>query len=251
LRSRRRGSTKGPATGRPFGPLLARINIPDARVETHQGDEVTAKSARAPTGLAPARAWPDKLAPKPSRVTFERAAVVPYGGFVAWQAVHDHGHVKPGQQVLVVGASGAVGSFAVQLAKASGAEVTAVCSTRNVEMVRSLGADHVVDYTREDFADGWLRYDLIVDVFGRSRVSRLRRALAARGRSVIVGGEGDRWIGGIQRQLGHPALAVRTADAGYIRRQGTRSESAPAKPSPQRRTGHADPRSDLPTDRDR
>src|SRR5919201_258679 len=148
-----------------------------------------------------ARASQDKLAPKPSSVPFELAAVVPYAGFAAWQAVHDHGRVEPGQRVLVVGASGAVGSFAVQLAKVSGAEVTGVCGTRSVEMVRSLGADHVVDYTREDFADGRLRYDLIVDVFGRTSISRLRRALAARGRLVIVGGEGGRWVGGIQRQL--------------------------------------------------
>jgi NADPH:quinone reductase-like Zn-dependent oxidoreductase len=110
---------------------------------------------------------------------------VPYGGFAAWQAVHDHGHVKPGQQVLVVGASDAVGSFAVQLAKVSSAEVTGAGSTRNVEMARALGADHVVDYTRQDFADGRLRYDLIVDALGRSQVSRLRRALVTRGRSVI------------------------------------------------------------------
>jgi len=92
--------------------------------------------------------------------------------------------------VLVVAGSGAMGSFAVQLAKASGAEFTAVCSIRNVEMVRSLGADHVVEYTREDFADGRVRYDRIMDVFGRNSVSRLRRAVTTRGRLVIVGGEG-------------------------------------------------------------
>ena len=103
--------------------------------------------------------------------------------------------------MLVVAGSGAMGSFAVQLAKASGAEFTAVCSIRNVEMVRSLGADHVVEYTREDFADGRVRYDRIMDVFGRNSVSRLRRALTTPGRLVIVGGDGDRWIGGIQRQL--------------------------------------------------
>jgi NADPH:quinone reductase-like Zn-dependent oxidoreductase len=165
----------------------------------HVGDQVygTCRGAFAEY----ARASQDKLASKPNSLTFEQAAVVPYGGFAAWQAVHDRGRVEAGQQVLVVGGSGAVGSFAVQLAKASGAEVTAVCSARNVEMVRSLGADHVVDYTREDFADGRVRYDRIVDVFGRNSVARLRRALTSRGRLVIVGGEGDRWIGGIQRQL--------------------------------------------------
>ena len=165
----------------------------------HVGDQVygTCRGAFAEY----ARASQDKLASKPNSLTFEQAAVVPYAGFAAWQAVHDRGRVEAGQQVLVVGGSGAVGSFAVQLAKASGAEVTAVCSARNVEMVRSLGADHVLDYTREDFADGRVRYDRIIDVFGRNSVSRLRRALTSRGRLVIVGGEGDRWIGGIQRQL--------------------------------------------------
>ena len=148
-----------------------------------------------------ARASQTKLAPKPRTITFEQAAVMPYGGFAAWQAVHDHGHVQPGQQVLVIGASGAVGSIVVQLARVSGAEVTGVCSPRNADVVRSLGAHHVVDYTREDFADGRAAYDLIVDVFGRNPVNTLRRALARRGRLVIVGGEGDRWIGGIQRQL--------------------------------------------------
>jgi NADPH:quinone reductase-like Zn-dependent oxidoreductase len=165
----------------------------------HVGDEVYGACRGAFAEYA--RASQDKLAPKPSSLTFEQAAVVPYGGFAAWQAVHDHGHVAAAQRVLVVGSSGAIGSFAVQLAKVSGAQVTGVCSTRNVEVVRSLGADHVIDYTGEDFADGRVRYDLIIDVFGRSAVSRLRRALTARGRLVIVGGEGDRWIGGIQRQL--------------------------------------------------
>ena len=154
-----------------------------------------------------ARAAQTKLAPKPSTITFEQAAVVAYGGVAAWQAVHDHGHVQPGQQVLVIGASGAVGSIAVQLARVSGAEVTGVCSTRNADVVRSLGAHHIVDYTREDFADGRAHYDLIVDVFGRSPVNKLRRALARRGRLVIVGGEGDRWIGGIHRQLGATLLS--------------------------------------------
>jgi NADPH:quinone reductase-like Zn-dependent oxidoreductase len=170
-------------------------NVGDLRV----GDEVygTCRGAFAEFARAPQA----KLAPKPSTISFEQAAVVPYGGFVAWQAVHDHGHVQPGQRVLVVGASGAVGSIAVQLANLSGAEVTGVCSARNADVVRSLGAHHVVDYTREDFADGRAGYDVIVDVFGRNSVNKLRRALARRGRLVIVGGEGDRWIGGIQRQL--------------------------------------------------
>src|SRR5918998_893849 len=101
-----------------------------------------------------ARAPEDKLAPKPASLTFEQAAVVAISGLTALQAVRDHGKVRPGQQVLVIGASGGVGSYAVQLAKAFGAEVTGVCSTTKVDLVRSLGADHVIDYTRADFAAG-------------------------------------------------------------------------------------------------
>jgi NADPH:quinone reductase-like Zn-dependent oxidoreductase len=116
------------------------------------------------------------------------------------EAVEDQ--VEPGQEVLIIGASGGVGTFAVQIAKASGARVTGVSSTVKVEMVRSIGADHVVDYTREDFAEGERRYDLILDIGGNSTLTRLRRALAPKGTLVIVGGEGGgRWFGGIDRQL--------------------------------------------------
>ncbi|HEU5045253.1 MAG TPA: NAD(P)-dependent alcohol dehydrogenase [Nocardioidaceae bacterium] len=142
-----------------------------------------------------------KLAPKPPQLSFEQAAVLPYPTFVAMQALRDHGHVQPDQRVLVVGASGAVGTITVQLAVAFGATVTGVCSGRHAELVRSLGADEVIDYTREDFADGSRRFDLIVDIGGRTSVARLRRALTRTGTLVVVGGEGDRWIGGIQRQL--------------------------------------------------
>jgi NADPH:quinone reductase-like Zn-dependent oxidoreductase len=137
----------------------------------------------------------DRLAPKPAHLTFEQAAVVPHGGFAALQALRDHGKVQPGQKVLIVGASGAVGSVAVQLAKALGAEVTGVCSTAKVEMVRALGADHVIDYTRDDFAEG-AHYDLILGIGGNAPLSRIRRALARTGTLVIVGGEGGgRWTG--------------------------------------------------------
>lgn len=141
-----------------------------------------------------------KVAPKPPRLSFEQAAVLPYPTFAALQALRDHGHVQPGQRVLVVGASGAVGTIAVQVAIAFGATVTGVCSGSHTELVRSLGATDVIDYTREDFADGSRRFDLIIDIGGRTPIARLRRALAERGTLVIVGGEGDRWIGGIQRQ---------------------------------------------------
>jgi NADPH:quinone reductase-like Zn-dependent oxidoreductase len=142
-----------------------------------------------------------RLAPKPPELTFEQAAVLPYPTFVALQALRDHGRVRPGQRVLVVGASGAVGTIAVQLAVALGATVTGVCSSRHAELVRSLGADEVVDYTTDDLSAYAGRFDLVLDIGGRTSVSRLRRVLTRSGVLVIVGGEGDRWIGGIQRQL--------------------------------------------------
>ena len=144
----------------------------------------------------------DKLVPKPEVLTFEQAAVVAISGLPALQGLRDHGKVRPGQGVLVVGASGGVGTYAVQIAKALGAQVTGVCSTTKVEMVRSIGADHVIDYTREDFTEGDQRYDLILDIGGNSSLARLRRALVPRGTLVITGGEGGgRWLGGTDRQI--------------------------------------------------
>jgi NADPH:quinone reductase-like Zn-dependent oxidoreductase len=144
----------------------------------------------------------DKLAPKPVNLTFEQAAVVAIMGSTALQALRDHGKVRQGQEVLIIGASGGVGTFAVQIAKAFGAQVTGVCSTQKVEMVRSIGADHVIDYTQEDFAEGDQRYDVILDIGGNSTLARLRRALASRGTLLIVEGEGGgRWLGGTDRQL--------------------------------------------------
>jgi NADPH:quinone reductase-like Zn-dependent oxidoreductase len=149
-----------------------------------------------------ARAPENKLAPKPANLTFEQAAVVAISGLPALQGLRDKGRVEPGQKVLIIGASGGVGTFAVQLAKVFGAGVTGVCSTTKVDMVRSLGADHVIDYTREDFAEGEQRYDVILDIGGNPSLSRLRRALAPKGTLVIVGGEmGGRWLGGLDRQL--------------------------------------------------
>jgi NADPH:quinone reductase-like Zn-dependent oxidoreductase len=147
-------------------------------------------------------ARPDKLAPKPANLTFEQAAAVPISGLTALQGLRDRGQVQPGQKVLVIGAAGGVGTFAVQLAKAFGAGVTGVCSTTKADLVRSTGADEVIDYTREDFADGVQRYDLILDTAGRRSLSHLRRALTPRGTLVIVGGEGGgRWLGGFDRQI--------------------------------------------------
>lgn len=149
-----------------------------------------------------ALARPDQLALKPTNLTFEQAAAVPDSGCTALRAVREDADVKPGQRVLVIGAGGGVGSFAVQIAKADGAEVTGVCSTSKVETVRSLGADRVIDYKNEDFADGRRSYDVMIDTAGRRPLPQLRRALSPDGTLVIVGGEGGgRWFGGISRQL--------------------------------------------------
>jgi NADPH:quinone reductase-like Zn-dependent oxidoreductase len=146
-------------------------------------------------GIAPG-AWAEfaagkaaKLAPKPAALSFEHAAIVPVSGGTALQALVDVGKVQAGQSVLVLGASGGVGTYAVQLAKALRAEVTGVCSPGKTDLVRSLGADHVLDHTAEDFADGTRRYDLILDIGGSPSLPRLRRALAPRGTAVFVGSE--------------------------------------------------------------
>ena len=168
--------------------------------EFEPGDEVygTCDGSFAPY----ARARASKLALKPANLSFEQAAAVPVSALTALQAVRDQARVEPGQKVLIIGASGGVGTFAVQIAKAFGAEVTGVCSTAKTDLVRSIGADHVIDYTRDDFADGQLRYDVILDIGGNRRLSHLRRALTPRGRLVIVGGEnGGRWLGGADRQI--------------------------------------------------
>ncbi len=144
----------------------------------------------------------DRLAHKPPGLSFEHAATLPVSGVTALQAVHDHGRVQEGQHVLVTGASGGVGSFTVQLVKAAGAHVTGVCSPAKADLVRSLGADDIVDRTREDFADGNRRYDVIIDIAGNPTLSRLRRALTPHGTAVLVGGEdGGSLAGGMNRQL--------------------------------------------------
>lgn len=132
----------------------------------------------------------DALARKPAGISMEQAAAVPISAVAALQALRDSGEVTEGQSVLVVGASGAVGTYAVQIAKALGADVTGVAGNRNVEMVRSIGADHVVDYRSEDISDAGRRYDLIVDIAGNRPISKLRSALAPTGTLVIVGGSG-------------------------------------------------------------
>jgi NADPH:quinone reductase-like Zn-dependent oxidoreductase len=149
------------------------------------------------------------IAPKPANVSFEQAATVPISAVAALQAVRNNGKVQAGQKVLIIGAAGGVGGFAVQIAKAFGAEVTGVCSTAQAELVRATGADHIVDYTRQDFADGSHRYDVILDTAGHRELSHLRRALGTRGTLVLVGSEtSGRLIGGFDRQLRAPLLSL-------------------------------------------
>jgi NADPH:quinone reductase-like Zn-dependent oxidoreductase len=153
----------------------------------------------------------ERFAPKPVNLSFEQAAAVPVSGVTALGGLRDAGRLQPEQKVLVIGAAGGVGTYAVQLAKAFGAMVTGVCSTSKVELVRDIGADEVIDYTREDFTDGTRQFDLILDTAGRRPLSQLRRALTPQGTLVIVGGEGgDRWLGGFQRQIFAPVRSLFT-----------------------------------------
>jgi NADPH:quinone reductase-like Zn-dependent oxidoreductase len=169
------------------------------------GDEVFGTCRGSFAEYAVARA--DRLESKPDKVSFEEAASVPISGFAALQAVREHGGVRADQRVLITGAGGGVGTFAVQIAKADGAEVTGVCSTAKTELVRSIGADHVIDYTQEEFADDRDRYDVILDIAGNRSLSQLRRALTPRGTLVIVGAEGaGDWLG-VGRQLRAAALS--------------------------------------------
>jgi NADPH:quinone reductase-like Zn-dependent oxidoreductase len=143
------------------------------------------------------------LAAKPTKVTFEQAAAVPVAAVTALQALRDHGQVQPGQKVLINGASGGVGTFAVQIARSFGTDVTGTCSTRNVEMVRSIGADTVIDYTQEDFTRGGQRYDLMIDIAGSRRWSELKRVLKAEATVVLVGGpSASRWFGPVGHLIG-------------------------------------------------
>jgi NADPH:quinone reductase-like Zn-dependent oxidoreductase len=154
-------------------------------------------------------ARPDRLARMPANLSFEHAAAVPVSALTALQALRDRGRVKAGQHVLIIGASGGVGTFAVQLAKAFGAHVTGVCSTAKVELVRSLGAEHVIDYSLTDIGDGGRRYELVLDIGGNRRLSQLRRVLTRHGTLVFVGGESaDRWTGGLHRQLRAMVLSL-------------------------------------------
>ena len=185
---------KLPVRGLDFAGTVEEVG--DGVTRVRPGDEVFGVCEGAFAEYAVAKQ--DLVAAKPARLSFEQAAAVLVSGGTALQALRDVGRVQTGQRVLVIGAAGGIGTFAVQLAKTSGAEVTGVCSTAKTDLVRTLGAEHVVDYTREDFTGR--RYDLIVDTAGLRSLSTLRRALTPRGTLVIVGGEnGGKWLGGIQR----------------------------------------------------
>jgi NADPH:quinone reductase-like Zn-dependent oxidoreductase len=172
------------------------------------GDEVMGTTKGSFAELAIAKA--EDLVPKPARLSFEEAGALPISGITALRAIRDEAKVQPGQTVLVIGAAGGVGSLVVQIAKAYGATVTAVCSTSKENLVRSIGADDVIDYTREDFADGSRHWDAIIDTAGRRPLSELRRALTPKGTLVIVGGDGGgKWTGGFFRgMLRAPILSL-------------------------------------------
>lgn len=188
-------SPRNPVPGRDLAGVV--VGVGSAVTRFAPGDEVfgTGDGSFAQYAVAPER----RLARKPSNLTFEQAAAVPVSGLTALQAC-DVGRVGPGHQVLVIGASGGVGTYAVQIAKALGAQVTGVSSTAKMDLVASIGADRVLDYSHDDFADGSLSYDVILDIGGSSPLRRLRRALTPRGTLVMIGAEAGTLLG-IGRQL--------------------------------------------------
>lgn len=194
-----------PVPGRDLAGVVEAVGSEVSRFAV--GDEVFGTTGRGSFAeLACARE--DRLATKPAELPFEEAAAMPVSGLTALQGLRDVGRIRAGQHVLVIGASGGVGSYAVQLARAFGAEVAGVCSTAKVDLVRALGADHVIDYTLAEIDEGRRRYELVLDTGGNRPVSQLRKVLTETGTLVIVGGEGgDRWLGGFHRQL---AAAVRS-----------------------------------------
>ena len=193
---------KSPVRGRDVSGRVEAVGKDVTRFKP--GDEVFGTCEGSFAEYASARE--DQLALKPANLSFEEAAVLPISGITALQAVRDKGQVTPGDKVLIIGAGGGVGTYAVQIAKSFGAEVTGVCSTSKVDLVASLGADRVIDYTREDIVDGTI-YDVIIDNAGNRSLSTLRSVLGPEGRLVIVGGEeGGNWVGPLDRIV--PALLI-------------------------------------------
>lgn len=190
---------KHPIPGRDVAGVVVALGAQVRDVQV--GDEImgTADGSFAEYAVVPE----GRLTRKPARLSMEQAAVLPISGLTALQAVRDAGRVQPGQHVLVLGASGGVGSYAVQIAAALGAVVTGMASGAKADLVRDLGATHVLDYARDDISGDGARYDVIIDTGGNRPIAKLRRALTSTGTLVIVGGETDgRWLGGAQRQLG-------------------------------------------------
>jgi NADPH:quinone reductase-like Zn-dependent oxidoreductase len=184
------GGLRGPRNDVPGSEMAGQVQAVGRNAKQFQpGDEVFGwcKGALAEYVSVPE----DHLAPKPANLTFEQAAVVPLSGFTALQGLRDKGQIRPGLKVLIVGASGGVGTFAVQIAKSFGADVTGVCSTPNLDLVRSIGADQVIDYTQEDFTKTGQHYDLILDLAGDRSLSDYRRALSPEGTLVMVGSAGS------------------------------------------------------------
>lgn len=205
---------RGPRRKIPGFDVAGVVETVGARVkDLRPGDEVFGNGKG--TCAEYTAASEDALAPKPSGLTFEQAAAVPTSAVAALRGIRDAGNVQPGQEVLINGASGGVGTYAVQIAKALGAHVTGVCSTRNLDLVRSIGADHVIDYTEEDFTRGGPRYDLILDNVANHSLSDLRHALTPEG--IVLpnsGSGGGRWFG----PLGRVALA--SVLSPFVRKQG-------------------------------
>jgi NADPH:quinone reductase-like Zn-dependent oxidoreductase len=189
-----------PRTGRLGVDVAGTVEAVGRKVtEFQRGDEVfgTCEGAFAEYAVGSETS----LVSKPANVSFEQAGAVGIAAFTAMQGLRDFGSVRAGQTVLINGAAGGVGTFAVQFAKVWGAEVTAVCSTRNIDLVRSIGADHVIDYTRDDFTRGDQRYDLMLDLIGNHSLSRCRRVLTPNGTFVMLGGQSGRWIRPMDRVL--------------------------------------------------
>ncbi|GAA0419673.1 NADPH:quinone reductase [Acrocarpospora corrugata] len=196
--------------GRALAGVVAAVG-PDVR-DVQPGDEVYGTS---PSGTFAeyAAVSVQRLAAKPPRLSFEQAAAVPISGVTALESVRDGGRVKAGQRVMIIGAAGGIGSFAVQIAKEFGAHVTGVCSTGKVDLVRSLGADEVIDYTRDEIDRDGPRYDVIIDIAGCRPLPLLRRALTPRGTLVLTGGGHDAGglLGGYTRQLRAPLMTLFTS----------------------------------------
>src|SRR5437879_9519253 len=182
------------------GDLAGRVEAVGGNVTEFQpGDEVFGMSIRTFAEYVSVRRV--GIVRKPANLTFEQAAAVPVAAITALQGLRDKGHIRPGQKVLINGASGGVGTFAVHIAKSFGADVTGVCSTRNVDMVRSIGADRVIDYTQEDFTKSGQRYDLLFDCIGNHSFSACRRVLNPKGIYIPVGGPSGRWKIGLARGI--------------------------------------------------